>query len=358
MSFLSPEAEKLLAALHPRTEITCIAEQNQFAEETPSLDLSVIVPCYNAEATLPSLLRDLDGQTAAFPWEALLVDDGSLDGTLPLLNRFAMGRRHVRVITKENGGAASARNAGIRASHGKYLMFVDADDAIPANYLDALMACVRGSDADMAACGFESRTEQGQLLRKCEPRNDADWTVINGCPWGKVFRRELFAHVRFPEGLWFEDTVLPFLIYPRVKRLRTTADCAYFYRSSPGNSTRRAMKNAKSLDTVYLTEAMLACAPTAWLEGEAGMRCVADQFYVNHRRLAGLCRPCRQAVFHAQAAYYTEAYPGRRGAGGASPLYVRAMERGSFPLAELAVRADRPLKLLSLIRQRLTRRAK
>lgn len=353
MFFLSTEAEKTLSALHPRPDIRCTLPEDVFEEKVPSLALSVIVPCYNAEGTLPALLNALSGQKTDFPWEAVLVDDGSRDGTLPLLRDFAKNRAHFRVIARQNGGAASARNAGIRASRGQYLMFVDADDAIAPNYIDALMTCAVEGGADMAACGYESRTEKGRLLRQAVPKNEADWSVVNGCPWGKVFRRELFARVCFPEGLWFEDTVLAFLVYPKVTRLRTTADCAYFYRSSGGNATARARRNAKSLDTVYLTEAMLSASAPDWLSGEAGMRCVADQFYVNQRRLAGLAPQCRTAVFHAQAAYFARAYSGRTVSNAASPLYVRALQSGSCPLAELAVRADRPLKLLALLRRLL-----
>lgn len=362
MRFYPEAADAVFGRLHPRPAGTCISEASVFLEKNPSLDLSVIIPCYNGEATLPALLTSLAAQQTRFAWEIILVDDGSTDATPEILHGFAAQQRRCRVVSKENGGAASARNAGIRVSRGRYLMFVDADDAISAGYVDGLLSAAAENGADLAACAYESHAERGALLRRAVPSGVADWGIVNGCPWGKAFRRELFAHVLFPEGYWFEDTVLAFLVYPQVKRLATTPKCTYFYRSSPGNTTQRAMRDVRSIDTVYVTDMVLNCvqqwAPATWLAGKACFQLLLEQFYLNHRRLMGLQVDCRRLLFQMQSAYLNGQYPDGRADGCASPLYARALRHRKFWMAELAVRLDKPLKLLARIRQRFCLRGK
>lgn len=88
-------------------------------------DVSVIIPCYNHAHYLPYAVNSVLAQTFA-GWEAIIVDDGSTDDTRETAASFADPR--VRYIYQENRGLAAARNAGIRASSGKYLAFLDADD--------------------------------------------------------------------------------------------------------------------------------------------------------------------------------------------------------------------------------------
>ena len=93
-------------------------------ETPPSPTVSVVVPVYKAEAWLPRCVESLLAQT--FPdFELLLIDDGSPDGCGALCDGFACRDGRVRALHQTNGGASSARNAGIRAARGRYLTFVD-----------------------------------------------------------------------------------------------------------------------------------------------------------------------------------------------------------------------------------------
>lgn len=348
MGYDAAQARTVLSGMHPRPAGVCVSDRPVFEAQTPSMDLSVIVPCRDAGATLPALLASLAAQRTRYRFEAVLVDDGSRDGTAELLRRCAGAHPDWQVRFQPGGGAASARNTGLRVSRGRYVAFVDADDAVPENYVEALMTAAERTGAQMAACAWESRTRSGLLLHRTVPQNGADGRAVNGCPWGKAFRRELFAHVLFPEGYWFEDTVLSFLVYPQVTRLATTADCTYVYRSAPGNATRRARGCAKAIDTLYVTELMLAHAPQAWLRSEAGRTLLMDQFYLNHRRVLGLPAACRKALFAVQASYADGQLPRRC----ASPAYARALCSGRFGLGEMAVRVDGPRKLLARLQSK------
>ncbi|MBB3891671.1 glycosyltransferase involved in cell wall biosynthesis [Phenylobacterium haematophilum] len=89
--------------------------------------VSVVVPAYNATATLAETLRSALRQTHA-DLEVIVVDDGSKDGTRALAESFAAEDPRVRVISKPNGGVAAARNAGIDAARGDFIAPLDADD--------------------------------------------------------------------------------------------------------------------------------------------------------------------------------------------------------------------------------------
>ncbi len=100
--------------------------------------ISVIIPVYNAEAFLPATVRTVIAQTYR-NLEIILVDDGSSDGSLSVCRALAREDPRIVVLHKENGGAGSARNCGIRASHGEYIGFVDSDDAVRPDMYAAMM---------------------------------------------------------------------------------------------------------------------------------------------------------------------------------------------------------------------------
>ena len=103
--------------------------------------LSIIIPIYNAENYISNCLKSIFAQSFS-DYEVVLVNDGSKDKSLDMCKKIAYDDRRVTVIDKENGGASSARNAGIKAASGEYLMFIDADDYIDDGYLEAMYNAV------------------------------------------------------------------------------------------------------------------------------------------------------------------------------------------------------------------------
>jgi len=111
-------------------------------------DVSVIVPAYNAEATLAAALRSVLQQTVP-PLEVLVVDDGSDDGTARVAERFG---HKVRLIRQRNGGPGSARNAGIRAARGAWIGLLDADDTWLPTKLERQLALDGDERIGVIAC--------------------------------------------------------------------------------------------------------------------------------------------------------------------------------------------------------------
>ena len=121
--------------------------------------ISVIIPIFNCgqylEKSVPALLNQTWDKL-----ELILVDDGSTDNSLAICRKFERQDARVKVLHKEkSGGAGPARNDGMHAANGEFLMFIDADDWIEPNMLEKLHTALTESGCDIAICGYESFVE-------------------------------------------------------------------------------------------------------------------------------------------------------------------------------------------------------
>jgi len=191
------------------------------------MKLSVIIPIYQAEDTLPRcidsiLQQHVDGL------EIILVDDGSSDNSLMLCKEYASQHSLIKVIHQNNGGLSSARNTGLDNATGEYITFVDADDWISPDTYAPLLAQI--GDSDMLEYAINKR-----LLLKdvCYEDINEYWLqaqVYTHCyACNKIFRHQLFEGVRFPKGRIFEDVyTLPQLLR-KARKVSTTSLGFYHY---------------------------------------------------------------------------------------------------------------------------------
>lgn len=115
--------------------------------------VSVILPIYNAEATLPRCLESLI-HSEMHDIEVICINDGSTDRSLEILEAFALKDFRIKVFSKTNGGVSSARNLGLGQAAGEYLAFVDADDYVAPSIYKKLYEATAESQADMVVCDF------------------------------------------------------------------------------------------------------------------------------------------------------------------------------------------------------------
>ena len=101
--------------------------------------ISIIVPVYKVEAYLPQCVESILSQTFT-EFDLLLVDDGSPDGSGQLCDEYAVRDTRIRVIHKENGGLSSARNVGVQAATGEYILLLDGDDFLRKDAVERLLA--------------------------------------------------------------------------------------------------------------------------------------------------------------------------------------------------------------------------
>ena len=173
--------------------------------------ISVIVPVYNSRDTLARCVKSLQAQTLA-DLEIILVDDGSSDGSGMLCNGFSREDARIRVIHKANGGVSSARNAGIEAAKGRYLMFMDSDDYAEPEMAEAMLSGI-GED-DIAICGFHHHYQGRDVVRIPDvpgQSGEENFLALYGqgflnMPWNKLYKRELAG--RFDESLSLGEDLL------------------------------------------------------------------------------------------------------------------------------------------------------
>ncbi len=116
--------------------------------------ISVIIPCYNQAPYLPDMITSLQRQTYE-QWEALIVDDGSIDDTRAIVAKYAANDARIRYIVKANGGVSSARNEGLRQAKGNYIQFLDGDDFLEPEKFALSLSAFEAEGCDIVITDFE-----------------------------------------------------------------------------------------------------------------------------------------------------------------------------------------------------------
>lgn len=181
------------------------------------VDISVIVPIYNAEKYLNKCVDSLINQTKK-ELEFILVNDGSTDKTEEIIKSYKDSR--IKYFKNKNQGIGKTRNFGIEKATGKYIMFLDSDDYLKNNACEILYKSVEKTDADLAICDFykiyDSGVEEKIKLLSFKPttlrKTPSLVNKINLAPWNKLYKKELITKnkIKFVENLKYEDA--PFVI--------------------------------------------------------------------------------------------------------------------------------------------------
>lgn len=231
------------------------------------IKLSIIVPIYGVEQYLRKCVDSLLTQDIpSSEYEIILVDDGSPDACPQICDSYAAAHKNIRVIHRENGGLSAARNTGIRAARGTYLMFVDSDDYIEPNVLAGLMAQVERDNLDVLRYRLQYVNPQYEVYNpyKSDPFKGNDYSDIptdgvsflntrmsTACyAWAFVIKRDLIipnslnanslntnSLILFTEGIYFEDTDWTPRMLCHAKRVASTQTVVYNYLQREGSIT-------------------------------------------------------------------------------------------------------------------------
>ena len=164
---------------------------------------SIIVPVYNASKIIEGCIKSIASQTYR-DFELLLINDGSKDDSAIVVENLCRTYdiQNYRIITKENGGAGSARNLGLSLATGEYILFIDSDDYVDCDYLENILSCIENEGADIIFVDIVRELMDGTVLRK-ESMSDfknlsKDRLIRNQLtgkmPWGgvrKAIRRSI-----------------------------------------------------------------------------------------------------------------------------------------------------------------------
>ena len=202
------------------------------------MKLSIIIPIYNVEDTLRRCLESVLGQMDD-RMEVIIVDDGSTDTSGQIAEQMTAGRTDCRLICQANKGLSAARNAGIEAATGEYITFADSDDFVARGTYTALLAVLAEHPAYdileypvMVHYGCPAK-QHLLTFHDTVVESVRDYWLSGGhrhtYACNKLYRRELFADIRFPEGKAFEDAYTYPLLLQRAKVVATTSVGRYYY---------------------------------------------------------------------------------------------------------------------------------
>ncbi len=201
------------------------------------MEISVIVPVYKVEAYLSRCIDSILAQSFT-DFELILVDDGSPDYCGKICDKYASKDARIRVIHQQNGGAASARNAGIDIAKGEWLAFIDSDDWVHPDYLKMLFEAVKEFGADVSACRYKTVEDGTQVNNGSETalisaENAEEYWVKDRTgavvPWGKLYKSELFEALRFPDGVIGEDEFVSYKVLFGCNKLIVMDNVLYYY---------------------------------------------------------------------------------------------------------------------------------
>ena len=214
--------------------------------------ISIIIPCYNASAFLDDCMTSLTEQTYK-DFEVICINDGSGDDTLQILKQYLQKDEFkLQIIDKENQGVSAARNDGLEAASGEYILFLDADDKYHPRFVERLFFALRESCADAAYCTLD------RDLQKVFETNDFDKkyvvcdrhqtmenhrlriTDINFYCF--IFRRDIIMdqNIRFAVGTKFgEDREFLWKYLCHCEKAAFIDAPLYWYRVNESSATKR-----------------------------------------------------------------------------------------------------------------------
>ena len=213
---------------------------------------SIIVPVYNAEKYLDHCIESVLAQNSASEFELILVNDGSRDGSAAICDRYAEINSHIHVIHQKNQGVSAARNAGIAAAKGQYVLFLDSDDIWPDKMLETVecyldtkpdiieFGCcyfgdegIQKTDIPACMCDGKSGTEYIAIHEKAG-------VMINASACMRAFRRTFLVdnQLEFPLGISYgEDFYFCMQCLKYAQSIYTIPEILYWYRMNQTSAT-------------------------------------------------------------------------------------------------------------------------
>lgn len=203
--------------------------------------ISIIVPIFNGAQYIPGLVQMIKAQTYK-NLEVLLIDDGSTDATAELCEQYVGKDASFVLLKKENGGASSARNYGLRKAHGDFIAFIDADDYIFPEYLEYLYNLLLKYNADLACCEyykmwdtekmpqFEKNTQEIVFQTSDALENLLYRKNLIGGSCLKLYKKNILKDTYFPEEIRYgEDMLFIWNVMKRCKSVAYGGQILYIY---------------------------------------------------------------------------------------------------------------------------------
>lgn len=221
--------------------------------------LSIIVPIYNEEKWISRCLDSILGQT--FPnFEVILINDGSTDNSLDIIEQYCRKDDRIKCITTKNQGNAQALNVGLGHITGGLVTFADADDYIEDKMYETMVSALTQSGADIVECGCRKVNMVGRTLVKLQLQGQeiegTDACVrhfmkqqnTGNYVWNKIYRKDIFEGLRFPKISYSMDYYMNAIVHSKIKKKIIIPDIFYNYMIHSGQATNNSHIGKNRID--------------------------------------------------------------------------------------------------------------
>ena len=222
--------------------------------------ISVIVPVYNVEKYLDKCLTSLIKQTYK-NFEIIVINDGSIDNSLAICNKYANKYDNVKVYDYKNAGVAHARNVGIKKATGDYLLFVDSDDYIDEKLLENLNEFLKKNDCDIVCFDMYKVVNNVNTYyhtsNSLVKDNIKRYIIGDSGPCNKLIKKKLFNNLKFMEKIYYEDLATMPILVLYTNKIEFLEEPLYYYVQRDNSIMHQKKFSEKlldiftSLDNVY-----------------------------------------------------------------------------------------------------------
>lgn len=294
------KARLILNTNNPKPEGICYTNNSISLD----YDLQIIIPAYNAEKYLKTCLDSVFSQKSRYSTLVTIVNDGSTDSTGTILNSIPLKIPHtkieINVINQLNKGYSGARNAALKNIRGNYVTFLDSDDILAPNAIETMLNVAYENNIDILQGSWYSFSvdKRKDCVLENTVSDSKGCAYISGYPWGKIFKYSVLKNFHFPEGFWFEDTPISFMIAALPVRRATIKNIVYGYRLNPDGITAKAAFSKKSIDSYWITEQCLQEFPVFNLQyDQRAYEYLLKQTLMNAGRICNQPKQIRECVF-------------------------------------------------------------
>lgn len=224
--------------------------------------VSVIVPVYNVELYLARCLDSILSQDYE-NIEIVVVNDGSTDGSLTILKQYCADQRNIILVDQANAGLSEARNAGMRASSGELIFFIDSDDYLMPGSISGLVKSLT-QDVDICELPVYDAYDTHHMPSAYQTPSSISHIDLADNPaclfqiavyaWGKLYRRSLIDDLPFPKGLMHEDNYVATCLLPRLRKIVKIDQGGYCYYQRSTSIT--AAYNTNMYDMIAVQQAI------------------------------------------------------------------------------------------------------
>lgn len=228
--------------------------------------VSVILPVYNSKDFIGRALDSLINQSLG-EWEAICIDDGSLDGSSELLDNYALKDKRIKVKHTQNQGVSMARNEGMEFAQGDFVTYLDSDDFLHPQTFEICKKIISADNPDMVSYTYDRSYRRNVILKKIFriaetnrhnfkeynaekinykltddifryateyshpklPRSEKKWAVKHCQPWRCLYRKQTIEDIKFIKGIIYEDFPWWGEVLLKVKKTAILNLPLYFY---------------------------------------------------------------------------------------------------------------------------------